>query len=148
MTAKAASRHEIIMNFGAPPSVDDVAGMARQILDTLPDELSTKCEELVLEVEEFPDEAIQQDMDLSSPYELLALFRSGKEIVPGVQKKVANSEDKITMYRRPILDLWCETGEDLATLIREIMIEEIARGFEFSDDDVQDMLRRHHQGLL
>lgn len=148
MTAKAASRHEIIMNFSTPPSVDDVAVMARQILEALPDELSTKCEELALEIEEFPDDATEQDMDLSSPYELLALFRSGKEIVPGVQKKIANGEDKIVIYRRPILDLWCETGEDLATLIREIMIEEIARGFEFSDDDVQDMLRRHHQGLL
>lgn len=148
MTAKAASRHEIIMNFSTPPSVDDVAVMARQILEALPDELSAKCEELILEIEEFPDDAIQQDMDLSSPYELLALFRSGKEIVPGVQKKIANGEDKIIIYRRPILDLWCETGEDLAALLREIMIEEIARGFEFSDDDVQDMLRRHHQGLL
>ena len=148
MTAKAASRQEIIMNFSTPPSVDDVTVMAHQILDSLPDELATKCAELILELEEFPDEATEQDMDLSSPYELLALFRSGKEIVPGVQKKVANGEDKIVIYRRPILDLWCETGEDLATLIREIMIEEIARGLEFSDDDVQDMLRRHHQGML
>ena len=148
MTAKVVSRQEIIMNYATPPSVDDVMGMARQTLDTLPDELSEKCTALVLEVEDFPDETIEQDMELSSPYELLALFHSGKEIAPGVQKKIANEEDKLVLYRRGILDLWCETGEDLANLVREVMVEELARGFEFSEDDIQDMIRRHHQGML
>lgn len=136
------------MNFSMPPSSEDIMVMARQIVDTLPDELTAKTEELQLEVEEFPDETIEQDMDLSSPYELLALFHSGKEIAPGIQKKVANGEDRLVLYRRSILDLWCETGEDLAVLVREIMIEELGRGFEFSEDDIQEMIRRHHQGLL
>lgn len=148
MTAKAVSRQEIIMNFSTPPSVDDVVGMARQAMATLPDELARRCAELILEVEEFPDETIEQDMDLSSPYELLALYHSGKEISPGVQKKIANGEDKLVLYRRPILDLWSETGEDLTTLVREVMVEELARGLEFSEDDIQDMIRRHHQGML
>ncbi len=148
MTAKAVSRQEIIMNFSTPPSVDDIVVMARQTVVTLPDELTRKCIELILEVEEFPDETIEQDMDLSSPYELLALYHSGKEISPGVQKKIANGEDKLVLYRRPILDLWSETGEDLATLVREVMVEELARGLEFSEDDIQDMIHRHHQGML
>ncbi|MEK7802518.1 MAG: metallopeptidase family protein [Pseudomonadota bacterium] len=148
MTAKAVSRQEIIMNFSTPPSVDDIVVMARQTVVTLPDELTRKCIELILEVEEFPDETIEQDMDLSSPYELLALYHSGKEISTGVQKKIANGEDKLVLYRRPILDLWSETGEDLATLVREVMVEELARGLEFSEDDIQDMIHRHHQGML
>jgi predicted Zn-dependent protease with MMP-like domain len=148
MTAKAVSRQEIIMNFSTPPTPDDLAMMARQVVDTLPDELSSKCEELILEIEEFPDEAVLQDLELSSPYELLALYHSAKEISPGVQKKVANGEDKLVLYRRSILDLWCEAGEDLSALVREVMVEELARGLEFSEDDIQDMIRRHHQGML
>ena len=148
MTAKALSKQEIIMNFSTPPTPDDLGGMVRQVLETLPDELSSKCEELVLEIEEFPDDATVQDMDLDSIYELLALYHSAKEISPGVQKKIANGEDKLVIYRRPVLDLWCEAGEDLGNLVREIVIEELARGFEFSEDDIQDMIRRHHQGLL
>jgi len=148
MTAKAVSKQEIIMNFSTPPTPDDLGGLVRQVLETLPDELSSKCEELVLEIEEFPDDATVQDMDLDSIYELLALYHSAKEISPGVQKKIANGEDKLVIYRRPILDLWCEAGEDLGNLVREIVIEELARGFEFSEDDIQDMIRRHHQGLL
>jgi predicted Zn-dependent protease with MMP-like domain len=146
MTAKAVSRQEIIMNFSTPPNSDDVAVFAREALENLPDELSVKCEDLILEVEEFPDDAIMQDMELETPYELLALYHSAKEISPGVQKKIANGEDKIVLYRRPILDVWCETGEDLGRLIREIMIEELARGFEFSDDDIQEMILSLRQG--
>lgn len=140
MTAKAISRQEIIMNFSTPPTADDIAVYARQALENLPDELSSKCDELILEIEEFPDDATAQDMELDTIYELLALYHSAKEISPGVQKKIANGEDKIVIYRRPILDVWCETGDDLGCLIREIIIEELARGFEFSEDDIQDMI--------
>lgn len=145
MTAKAVSRQEIIMNFSSPPNADDIAVFARQSLESLPDELSGKCENLILEIEEFPDDTTMQDMDIETPYELLALYHSAKEISPGVQKKIANGEDKLVVYRRPILDVWCETGEDLGRLIREIIIEELARGFEFSDEDIQDMITQHRQ---
>lgn len=148
MTAKALSRHEIIMNFTMSPSLDDLAVMARQILESLPDELSASCEELGLQVEEFPDEGIEEEMDLETPYELLALFRSGKEIAPGVQKKVANEDDVLLLFRRPILDLWCETGDDLTSLVREVVIEEIARGLEFSEDDIKEMILRAHQNAI
>ncbi len=148
MTAKALSRHEIIMNFTTSPSLDDLTVMARQILESLPDELSASCEELGLQVEEFPDEGIEEEMDLETPYELLALFRSGKEIAPGVQKKVANEEDVLLIFRRPILDLWCETGDDLTSLVREVVIEEIARGLEFSEDDIKEMVLRAHQNAI
>ena len=143
MTAKAVSRQEIIMNFSSPPNADDIAVFARQAIENLPDELSGKCEDLILEIEEFPDDATMQDLEIETPYELLALYHSAKEISPGVQKKIANGEDKIVVYRRPILDVWCETGEDLGRLIREIIIEELARGFEFSDEDIQDMVANH-----
>ena len=140
ITAKVVSRQEIIMNFSTPPSADDLAVFARQALESLPSELAVKCEDVILEIEEFPDDATMQDLDLETPYELLALYHSGNEISPGVQKKIANGEDKITLFRRPILDVWCETGEDLGRLIREIIVEELARGFEFSDEDIQDMV--------
>ncbi|HOO51626.1 MAG TPA: metallopeptidase family protein [Alphaproteobacteria bacterium] len=136
------------MNFSVPPSADDLGIMARQVLDTLPDELIDKCEDTVLVMEEFPDDATEQDMELNSPYELLALYHSGREISPGVEKKIANSEDRLVVYRRPILDLWCETGEDLGVLLREILVEEIARAFDYSEDDITDMISRHHQGMF
>ncbi len=141
MTAKAMSRHDIIMNFVRPPSLDDVEGLIRQVVATLPDELAEHCEDMLIEVEDFPDSAMVQDMELDSDYDLLAFFRSGKEVAPGVQKKIANGEDTLVMFRRPILDLWCETCEDLTTLVRDIIIEELCRAFEFSEDDTTRILK-------
>lgn len=141
MTAKAMSKHDIIMNVSRPPSLDEVEGIARQVMETLPDELAEACEEMVLEVEEFPDAALAQDLGLEGDYDLLALFRSAKELAPGIQKKVANGDDTLVLFRRPVLDLWCETGEDLASLVREIIVEELCRAFEFSEEDTHRMLK-------
>ena len=45
--------------------------------------------------------------------------------------------DMIFLYRRPILDYWCETGEELAAVVRHVLIHEIGHHFGFSDDDME-----------
>ena len=136
------------MNFTVPPSDDDLEVIAESIIDTLPEELAEFCESLALVLEDFPDETVEQEMDLDDPYDLLALYKSGKEISPGVEKKTANDDDALILYRRPILDMWCETGDDLSTLVRQIMIEELGKHFDFSDDEIEEMAERHYQGML
>lgn len=130
------------MNYARPPSAEDLNVIALQILGNLPHELAKLCEDLALQVEEFPDETIDSEMELETPYDLLALYRSGKEIAPGIEKKGPAGDDVLLLFRRPILDLWCETNDDLTVLIREIMIEEVAGTHEFSEADIQDMLKR------
>jgi predicted Zn-dependent protease with MMP-like domain len=139
---------QIIMNHTQPPSIEDVQVIAGQCLDLLPEELSEFCEKLAIQVEEFPDSATEQEVELEDPYDLLALYRSGREISPGVERKTANDDDVLILYRRPLLDMWCENGDDLAALIRQVIIEELGRHFEFSDDEIDDMARRHFQGML
>lgn len=138
----------IIMNFGAPPSLDDLAALAGSLLESLPEELLELCESLAVRLEEFPDISTEQELDLDDPYDLLALYKSGREIAPGIEKKTANDDDLLILYRRPILDMWCENGEDLTYLLRQIMIEELGKNFEFSDDEIFDMAERHFQGFL
>ena len=139
---------QIVMNFSAPPSADDLSVMANEQLENLPDELLEFFEELTIEIEEIPDEATETDLELDDPYELLALYKGAKEIAPGVEKKVANDDDLLVLYRRPILDAWCETGEDLTQIVREAMIEEIGNHFDFSDEEIEEMSQRHYQGML
>ncbi len=45
--------------------------------------------------------------------------------------------DMIFLYRRPILDYWCDTGEALETIVRHVLIHEIGHHFGFSDDDME-----------
>lgn len=148
MGSHLMSKQDLIMNFTRPPSADDLIAVARQVMDLLPDELIVKIEQLDFLCEEFPEESIIQEMELETPYDLLALYRSAQEIAPGVVKKIANGDDVLYLFRRPILDLWCETNDDLLGLLREIMIEEIARANDFSDDDIKAMIDTHYQGLF
>lgn len=141
-------RQQIIMNHSTPPSADDLLVIAQGALETLPDELIELCETLTVLVEDFADDAILDEMELEDPYELLALYRSGKQISPGVESKVANDDDAIILFRRALLDMWCETGEDLNILVRQTLIEELAHNFEFSEEEIDDMARRHYQGML
>lgn len=145
---KPMGAKQIIMNFSVPPSVDDLEVMAATILEALPEELMEFCEGAAVVLEEFPDDTVERDLELEDPYELLALYRSGKEISPGVEKKTANDEDVLILYRRPILDMWCDSGEDLATILRQVIIEELGKNFDFSDGEIEEMAQRHYQGML
>jgi predicted Zn-dependent protease with MMP-like domain len=55
--------------------------------------------------------------------------KSVSDPVPGI--------DMVFLYRRPLLDYWCETGEDLTHLVRHVLIHEIGHHFGFSDDDME-----------
>jgi predicted Zn-dependent protease with MMP-like domain len=148
MVVKAVSRDQIIMNFSVPPSVEDIEVIVRNALQSLPDELVELCDGLAVKVEDFPDDAVQHDLDLDDPYELLALYRSGSQIAPGVTKKTANDDDVLMVFRRPLLDAWCEAGEDLGILIRQVIIEELGQNFDFSEEEIEEMSLRHFQGAL
>jgi len=141
-------RQQIIMSFSVPPGGEDLQAIAKDTLQTLPEELVELCENLAIQVEEFPDESMEQELELDDPYDITALSRSGSEISPGVESKVANDDDVLIIFRRPLLDMWCETGEDLNALMRHIMIEELGANFNFSDDEIVEMTGRHYQGML
>ena len=122
--------------FTKPPSLDDLAALAEQALATIPEELRAHVGNVVLRVDDFPDEEVERDMELESPFDLLGLYRG----VNLLHKSVSDPRphvDMIFLYRRPLLDYWCETEEDLAGLIRHVMIHEIGHHFGLSDDDME-----------
>ena len=141
-------RKQIIMNFSTPPGSDDLEVMAASVIENLPEEMDDFCEELEVVIEDFPDEALEDELELDDPYELLAVYRSGKEISPGVEKKSVGDDDRLIIFRRPLLDMWCENQDDLMGLLRQVIIEELGKTFDFSDEEVEDMLERHYQGMF
>lgn len=146
--AGTMDKQQIIMSFTVPPSTEDVEVIARTALDNLPEELIEFCEGLDVQVEELADEALEDELDLETPFDLIVLFRNGAQIAPGIQSKIANDDDRLIIFRRPLLDMWCETGEDLNALVRQVVIKELGANFDFSEDEIEDMNERHFQGLL
>jgi len=73
----------------------------------------------------------------------LAEQENASDLIGGVsldKKSVSDPApgiDMIFLYRRPLLDYWCETGEELAHLIRHVLIHEIGHHFGFSDADME-----------
>ncbi len=45
--------------------------------------------------------------------------------------------NRITLYRRPILDYWAENEETLGDIITHVLIHEIGHHFGLSDDDME-----------
>jgi predicted Zn-dependent protease with MMP-like domain len=119
-----------------PPSAADIEALAQQALATIAEELRRHVGDVVIRVEEFPDEETEEEMDLETPFDLLGLYRGvalPHQSVMAPRKDV----DMIFLYRRPLLDYWCETGEDLVAVVRHVLIHEIGHHFGFSDDDME-----------
>jgi predicted Zn-dependent protease with MMP-like domain len=119
-----------------PPGPADLEALAQQALETIPQELKSRLGPVVIRVDEFPDEETEAEMDLESPFDLLGLYR-GVALPHKSEFTVNPAIDMIFLYRRPILDYWCETGEDLADVVRHVLIHEIGHHFGFSDDDME-----------
>ena len=121
--------------FSRPPTLEDLSVLAREALATIPDELRRHVDGVVIRVDEFPDPETEREMELESSFDLLGLYR-GVDIGHKSSYAVVNDVDMIFLYRRPLLDYWCETGEDLTDLVRHVLIHEIGHHFGLSDEDM------------
>ena len=119
-----------------PPSLAEIEELADRALVRIPHRLKRHLVRVVIRVEEFPDEETEAEMGLDSPFDILGLYRG-----VALPRKSINDPrpdlDMIFLYRRPILDYWCESGEDLAHLVRHVLIHEIGHHFGFSDEDME-----------
>ncbi len=122
--------------YTTPPDLDTIEQIARSAFETVPQRLRSRVDGVVFRVVEFPDEATCRAMELSSPFDILGLYHG----VPFGEKSVdyaPQDVDMIFLYRRPLLDYWCESGEDLEHLIRHVLIHEIGHHFGLSDRDME-----------
>jgi len=123
-----------------PPSLGEIEALAQQALAAIPETLARHIRGVVIRVDDFPDAATQRDMGLDDAFGLLGLYRGTP--LPGKSVMYASPAiDMIHLYRRPILDFWCETGQPLDAVVRHVLIHEIGHHFGFSDDDMERLER-------
>jgi len=122
------------------PTISDIEAIAAEAFATIPESLRRHVGNVVFHVEEFPDEETERDMGLESPFDLLGLYRG-----VSLDRKGAGDQpqdlDRIFLYRRPLLDFWCEENEDLTHLVRHVLIHEIGHHFGLSDEAMEAIER-------
>ena len=117
------------------PDAQTIEVLARDVIARLPEAFAAHLDGVILRVEEFAEEEVLADLEIEDPFELTGLY-TGRPIG---DKSVSDSgamPDMITLYRRPLLDEWVETGVALDALIAHVVIHEVGHHFGLSDADM------------
>ncbi len=122
---------------GAPaPSLGEIEALAADAYARLPEHFRELCENLVIQVADFPTEEVMDTMDVETEFDLLGLFQG-----VGLPFQSASVPEQlpnmIWLYRRPILDYWAEHEDSLGAIVTHVLVHEIGHHFGLSDADIE-----------
>lgn len=120
------------------PSLDDIAEIGGAALARLPQQFLENISEIIIQAVDFPDEETCRDLDVESPFEILGLY-AGVDLASKSVMDQPSGPDVIFLYRRPILDCWCEGDDSLADIITHVLVHEIGHHFGLSDEAMEMM---------
>ncbi|SLN67313.1 Possibl zinc metallo-peptidase [Roseivivax jejudonensis] len=120
---------------------DSFEAMARAALAALPAPFAARAADVVLRVEDWPDDAMLAEFGMEDPRELTGLYDG----IPLTEKSVSDPApfpDTVWLFREPILTEWRERGNvALEDLVAHVVVHEIAHHFGWSDDDIAEIDR-------
>lgn len=119
------------------PTLADIEALADAAFAELPESFRLRCEGLVIRVDDFPDDETLDAMGAESEFDLLGLFRGRGLPDRGAIGDTGEFPNMIWLYRRPLLDFWCEGEDTLAEIVRHVLVHEIGHHFGLSDADME-----------
>jgi predicted Zn-dependent protease with MMP-like domain len=117
------------------PSLAELEVLAAEIFQHLPRRFRDLCEDVVIQVDDFPSEEVLDQMGAESEFDLLGLFQ-GVGLPFRSESAPVQMPNMIWLYRRPILDYWAEHDETLGAIVRHVLVHEIGHHFGLSDADM------------
>lgn len=121
------------------PSLDDFARLAREAFDALPAPFGALAGDVVIRIDDFADKETLASFGMEDPFELTGLYH-GVDIGLRDGMGAAPEPSRIFLYRRPILDEWCERGDvGLSEIIAHVLIHEIGHHFGLDDDRIHEV---------
>ncbi len=117
---------------GQAPTAAEIEALARGVLNRLPAPFAAHVADIILIVEEFADEETLAELEIEDPFGLTGLYH-GQPVGEKSSTQSGAMPDRIHLYRRPILDEWCDTGVTLKALITHVVVHEVGHHFGLSD---------------
>jgi predicted Zn-dependent protease with MMP-like domain len=118
------------------PSLGEIEVLAVEAYARLPEDFRKLCDNLIIQVADFPTEEVAEQMKLDTEFDLLGLFQG-----VGLPFLSASAPEQlpnmIWLYRRPILDYWAEHEESLGAIVTHVLVHEIGHHFGLSDEDME-----------
>jgi predicted Zn-dependent protease with MMP-like domain len=123
------------------PALEDIEGLADAAYARLPSRFRRLCEGLVMRVVDFPDDETLDEMGAETEFDLLGLFRGRGLPDRGAVPETGELPNMIWLYRRPLLDFWCEGDDTLAEVVTHVLVHEVGHHFGLSDADMEAIER-------
>jgi predicted Zn-dependent protease with MMP-like domain len=123
-------------NDQAAPSLDDFARLAEAAFAGLPEAFRAFAGDVEFRILDFADQETLSEMGMQDPFELTGLYH-GVDLSQRTGFDPSPTPSRVYLYRRPILDEWCERGDvGLSEIVAHVLIHEIGHHFGLSDDDI------------
>jgi predicted Zn-dependent protease with MMP-like domain len=121
---------------GYAPTLAHIEALAQVAVERLPDLFRQHLANVLLRVEDFPDEEVMVAMELESPYDILGLYW-GHHVGDLAGEMTGALPPTIFLYRRPLLDEWANGEDSLEHLVTHVLVHEVGHHFGLSDDDME-----------
>ena len=119
------------------PSMEVMVALAEAALAELPEGFRRLVGDVEMRVQDFADEDVLDDLGIEDPFQLTGLYQ-GPDLTRRSTMDPLPSPSLLFLYRRPILDEWCERGDvTLGELVAHVLVHEIGHHFGLSDADIE-----------
>jgi predicted Zn-dependent protease with MMP-like domain len=110
----------------------------------IPPRFREQMRNLVLVVEDEPDEALLEEMEIDPPDSLYGLYRGTP--LPERGASFGNAlPDMITLFQRPIEED-CEDDDEIRAVIGETLIHEVGHYFGLSEEEIEAIEEQYWRG--
>ena len=118
----------------AAPSLDAFAALAEHAWAALPETFRAMAGDVVLQVADWPDDEMLDELGIEDAYELTGLYQ-GVDLTRRSLFDLTPRQSMVFLFRRPILDEWCDLGDiPLGELITHVLVHEVGHHFGLSDE--------------
>lgn len=117
------------------PDAATFEALAHKAMAALPPVFRQHLDGVVVRVADFADRETLDAMGIGSAWELTGLYH-GRSLDEQSVWTSGELPPVITLYRKPLIREWVQTGVGLEELVTHVVVHEVGHHFGLSDDDM------------